>query len=83
MPNILIRDVPEETKRLLEERAKANGRSQNAEAVAILQKELQPAKKTWFDMLMETVEEVGPVELELPERHPGRKPPFDWMADAQ
>ena len=73
MPNILIRDLPEETKRRLEQRAKENGRSQNAEAIAILKEALAPAKKTWFDMLRETVEEVGGVELELPERHAARE----------
>ena len=65
MPNILIRDLPEETKQRLAQRAKENGRSQNAEAIAILEEALAPAKKTWFDMLRETVEEVGGVELEL------------------
>lgn len=77
MPNILIRDISEEAKRRLEARAKENGRSQNAEAVAILEEALAPAQKTWFDMLRETVEEVGGVELELPERHPARDFSFE------
>lgn len=79
MPNILIRDLSEETKQRLAERAAKNGRSQNAEAVAILDEALEPEKKTWFDMLRETVEEVEGVELELPERHPAREPDVWWV----
>ena len=65
MPNILIRNVSEETKQRLEQRAAANGRSQNAEAVAILEEALAPEEKSWFEMLREAVEEVGGVDLEL------------------
>lgn len=79
MPNILIRDLSEETKRRLEKRARENGRSQNAEVLAILDEALEPETKTWFDMLRETVEEVGGIELELPERHPAREPDVWWV----
>ena len=78
MPDILIRDVPEDTKRRLQERAAANNRSQSAEAVAILEAALEEApKKTWFDMLRETVEEVGGVELERPTWTPSREIIFE------
>ena len=70
MPNILIRNVPEETKRRLEQRAAENGRSQNAEAVAILEEALAPAEKSWLEMLMDVSQKYGVVELELPEPPP-------------
>lgn len=42
MPNILIRGISGETKQRLEKRAAENGRSQNAEAAAILEKKPRP-----------------------------------------
>ena len=77
MADMLVRGIPEKTKELLAQRAARNGRSQNAEALAILDEALKPERKTWFDMLRETVEEVGGVELELPERHPFREFTFE------
>ena len=78
MCNILIRNVPEETKRRLVERAEKNGRSQNAEAVAILEEALAP-EKTWFAMLREVVDEVGGIELERPTWAPERNRDFWWL----
>ena len=78
MANIFIRDLSDETKQRLVERAAQNGRSQNAEAVAILEEALKPQEKTWFDMLRECVDDVGGVELELPERHPFREPELSF-----
>ena len=77
MADMLVRGIPDKTKELLEQRAARNGRSRNAEVLAILEEALQPEKKTWFDMLRETVEEVGGVELELPERHQFREFTFE------
>lgn len=78
MANMLIRDIPDETKQRLAERAKLNGRSQNAEALSILEEALQPVQKNWLQILRECVEECGGVEeLELPPRHPAREFSFE------
>ena len=77
MADMLIRDIPPEVKRLLAVRAAENGRSQSAEAVAILSAELQPAGKSWVFRLMEAAQEVGGVELELPPREPAREFSFE------
>ena len=77
MAEMLIRGIPEETKARLAQRAKANGRSQNAEALAILEESLQPEKRTWFDILREAAEEVGGFELERPTWAPSREFSFD------
>lgn len=73
MADMLIRDIPPEVKRLLAVRAAENGRSQSAEAIAILSAELQPAGKSWVFRLMEAAQEVGGVELEFPEWAPERE----------
>ena len=77
MPNILIRGISEETKRRLEERAKANGRSQNAEAVAILDEALAPEKKNWAQMLIDVARKNGGYELERPTWAPARDVAFE------
>ena len=77
MPDLLIRGIPEETKERLAQRAKENGRSQNAEALAILEASLEPQRRTWFEILREAAVETGGVELELPERHPAREFAFE------
>lgn len=77
MADMLLRGIPDQTKELLAARAERNGRSQNAEALAILEEALMPERRTWFDMLRETVEDVGGIELELPERHPFRELTFE------
>ena len=77
MADILIRNVPDDLKQRLEQRAADNGRSRNAETIAILEEALAPQRRTWFDILREAVDEVGGVELELPERHPAREFSFE------
>ena len=77
MADLLVRNIPDDVKRRLAVRAAENGRSQSAEAVAILEESLQPAKKTWFEILYEGCQEIGGVELELPERHPARNFAFE------
>ena len=77
MPNILIRDLPEKTKERLQQRAKENGRSQSAEAVAILEEALKPEEKSWVQMLIDVARENGGYELELPPRHPARDFSFE------
>ena len=73
MADLLVRDIPDELKRRLAVSAAENGRSQSAEAVAILQESLLPERKNWVQILMDAAEEVGGFELELPERHPARE----------
>ena len=69
MANIFIRDLSDETKqRLNDDRLRK----------AILEEALKPQEKTWFDMLRECVDDVGGVELELPERHPFREPELSF-----
>ena len=77
MPNILIRNVSEETKQRLEERARENGRSQNAEAAAILEEALAPEQKNWAQMLIDVAQKNGGYELERPTWAPARDVVFE------
>ena len=77
MADMLIRGIPDDVKRQLAIRAAENGRSQNAEAVAILKEAVQPEEKSWILRLMDAAQELGGVELELPERTPAREFSFD------
>lgn len=72
MPQLLIRNVPEETKQALHIRAIKNGRSQNDEALSILNDALLDDREPWIDMLVRARDEVGGVELELPARETAR-----------
>lgn len=78
MADILIRGISDAAKEQLAARAASNGNSQNAEARAILEAALAPAKRTWFDMLRDAAAEVGGVELPPPERHGFRETSFEW-----
>lgn len=77
MADILIRDVPQKTKLLLEERAALNGRSRNAELLAILEATLEPQQRTWFDILRSAAEDAGDIELERPTWAPTRDVVFE------
>jgi plasmid stability protein len=77
MADLLVRNIPDDVKQRLAVRAAENGRSQSAEALAILEESLKPATKTWFEMLYETAQEVGGFELEPLERHPAREFSFE------
>lgn len=78
MTDLLVRDIPDDLKRLLAVRAAENGRSQSAEAVAILQGTLQPQqRKSWVEILREAAEEAGGFELERP-TWKSREFSFDW-----
>jgi len=46
MADVLVRNIPEKTHRDLKRRAKQNGRSVNAEIVAVLDKATEPEKKS-------------------------------------
>lgn len=73
MPDLLIRDCDEDTKRMLAVRAASHGRSQQAEALDILRTALQgDARRTWVDVLLENAHEVGGMEFEPPKRHAPR-----------
>ncbi len=72
MPNLLIRDLSEVTKRQLAIRAAEHERSQQAEALAILEEALEPKSASWFDALRETANNVGGIELPTQKRHSPR-----------
>lgn len=77
MADLLVRNIPDDVKQRLAVQAAENGRSQSAEAVAILASALKPDQRTWFERLYTTCQELGGVELELPERHPAREFSFE------
>lgn len=66
MPDILIRDVPPETKRRLEERAAQHGHSRNSELLDILEATLAPRQHTWVDILREAAEDSDDAEPDRP-----------------
>lgn len=72
MPQLLIRDVPVETKQALQMRAIKNGRTQNAEALSILNGALFSEREPWIDVVARARDELGGVDLELPAREPAR-----------
>lgn len=77
MTDLLVRDIPDDLKQRLAVRAAENGRSQSAEAIAILEESLTTEKKSWIQLLMDASHEAGGFELELPERHPAREFSFE------
>lgn len=77
MPQLLIRDVPEQTKQALQIRAIKNGRSQNAEVLSILHDALFDNREPWLDVLSRTRDNFGGVDLELPAREPARDFSFE------
>ena len=72
MSDPLIRNLEPDVKRALKARAASNGRSQQAEARAILEKELRSESRSWVTLLRSASQSVGGIELEQPERHPAR-----------
>lgn len=69
MPALLVRDIEESTKRALAIRAAEHGRSQQAEARAILEEALAPREKSWIEMLRAGAAEVGGIDIPAPSRH--------------
>ncbi|WP_432762722.1 FitA-like ribbon-helix-helix domain-containing protein [Adlercreutzia murintestinalis] len=69
MPSLLIRDIDEATKRSLAVRAAQNGRSQQAEARAIIETALDNQPKSWVQLLREKSIPVGGIDLPEPQRH--------------
>lgn len=72
MTDLLIRGCDAETKRALAVQAARNGRSQQAEALAILREALLSEPRSWVDMVLENSRSVGGMEFELPRRHAPR-----------
>lgn len=72
MSSLLIRDIDDTIKRQLAVQAAQNGRSQQAEALAILESALAPKRESWFDSLRKAAEEVGGIDLPVVERHTPR-----------
>ena len=77
MTNLLVRDIPDDLKRTLAIRAAENGRSQSAEALAILQDTLQPQRKRSMLEILRYAADVGGLDFALPERHPARNFTFE------
>jgi plasmid stability protein len=79
MTALNIRQLDPTVKEQLRLRAARNGRSMEAEARAILKEALastQPASgATLVQSIRQRFAPLGGVELELPPRGPGRKPP--------
>ena len=88
MATITVRNLDENTKRLLRIRAAANGRSMEEEARKVLQAAVsgtaepqgfgeasQPVTLSWVDRVVARFAEVGGVDLELPPSQPARLPP--------
>ena len=80
---VVIRNLPEATHRALKRRAKAHGRSTEAEIRDILETALSPAEgaatgKEIFDALHALGQEFGGIELEIPPRtEPARAVKFE------
>ena len=72
MADLLVRDLDPSTKTLLAERAERSGRSQQAEAKAILEAALRGDTRGWPARLRQAAQATGGIELELPERHAPR-----------
>lgn len=73
MPSLLIRDIKEDTKRSLAIQAAKNGRSQQAEANAILEEHLLSKEKPGLlELIRKHAEKVGGIDIPLPERHKPR-----------
>lgn len=79
MAQLLIRDLPETTKRKLQKRAIDNGRTQNEEAILILEKALEQGGDSWLRNMREAALAAGGIDIDLPERSAAR--PFSFEED--
>lgn len=80
MSDLLIRNLDREIKDALIARATKNGRSQQAEARAILESALRSEQRGWVSLLRRAATSADGIEIETPERHPARE--FDgggWL----
>lgn len=69
---LLIRNVPQETKTALKIRAAQHGRTQNQEALKILEDALRDDREPWIHRLYRESQDIGGIDLELPERELAR-----------
>ena len=71
MATIVVRNVPDDVKERLVERAHSHKRSMEAEVRAIIAESVEP-QQTWGDIFLRGADEFrrkyGGIELELPER---------------
>jgi plasmid stability protein len=78
MASITIRKLDDSVKTRLRVRAARHGRSMEEEAREILRSVLaleQPHARNLAEAIRRHVEPLGGVELRLPRRQPGRRPP--------
>ena len=68
MPDLLIRNLDENTMKALKERAKRNGHTQQEEASEIISDAVVDRRIGWVDSMRKLVEENGGVDFELPSR---------------
>jgi plasmid stability protein len=78
MADVLVRNLGEKTHRDLKRRAKQNGRSVNAEILAVLDKAAEPEKQVGLGTAIhEFAMQYGGFELEIErDRTPARYPDF-------
>lgn len=75
MAAITVRNLPEETHRALKARARAHGRSTEAEVRAILEEAAAPEDRTRLGSLLAGIgRETGGVELDVARRQESRDP---------
>ena len=72
MSDLLVRDMSSSAKEALRRRAAENGRSQQAEAKAILEESLLGSSTSWVARLRAAGQAVGGIDLPEPERHVAR-----------
>ena len=77
MPDLLVRSVSEESKKLLALRAAQNNRSVQAEAKRILEDAVAPVKSGWVHLLRAAAVDAEADGFELPQRHAAREYSFD------
>ena len=78
--DLSARDLDPTAKRLLRARAVPQGRSQQAEAKAILEPTLQVEQAGWAGLLRQAAQAIEGIELEEPMRHPARNTKdFDYL----
>ncbi len=80
MTAITIRKLPDEVKQRLRLRAAANGHSMEAEARGILVEALSSPSRTdlsWIEQLIMIGDELGGVDLEIPEDQPATVAVFE------
>jgi antitoxin FitA len=79
MASMTIRNLPDETKRLIRVRAAENGRSMEEEVRERLIRDYQPNEKpqklgSWVRDIVASFQEIGGIDLEPPPREPMRDP---------